>query len=90
LLITFYQKSFFIPKKVLFLYHKIIKTKIMQKQNPTLDLIDMLVVKHKLNKEKVINYILKNGKRTSSFKIFLSGFIFELSVNYKNIKTKLT
>lgn len=58
--------------------------------NPTLELIDMLVTKHGLNRSKVIDYIVENGNTKSSFKIFLSGFLFDLSVNANGIKTQLS
>lgn len=61
----------------------------MTNENTTVSLIDMLVEKHGLNKQKVIDYIIKNGNNRP-FKLFLSGFIFELSVNHKNLKTKLS
>ena len=61
----------------------------MAKENTTLALIDMMVAKHNLDKQKVINYIADNA-RPDSFKLFLSGFMFDLSVNANNIKTKLS
>ena len=62
----------------------------MTNENTTISLIDMLVEKHGLNKQKVIDYIVENGNKKSSFKLFLSGFMYELSVNHKNLKTKLS
>ena len=61
----------------------------MTNENTTISLIDMLVEKHNLNKQKVIDYIIENGNKRP-FKLFLSGFMFELSVNHKNLKTKLS
>lgn len=60
------------------------------KENTTMVLIHMLVEKYKLDKQKVIDYIVKNGNRNSSFKLFLSGFIFDLSANHNNIIQKLS
>ena len=62
----------------------------MKNENTTMVLIDMLVQKYKLNKQKVVDYIVENGNKKSSFKLFLSGFMFELSTNQNNIKTKLS
>ncbi len=59
------------------------------KTNTTLELIDMLVAKHGINRDKTINYIDKNYNRNSSFKLFLSGLIYNLSVNYNNLKEDL-
>ena len=61
----------------------------MKNENTTISLIDILVEKHSLNKQKVIDYIVKNGNNRP-FKLFLSGFMFELSVNQNNLKTKLS
>ena len=61
----------------------------MKNENTTISLIDMLVEKHSLNKQKVIDYIVENGNN-KPFKLFLSGFMFELSVNQNNLKTKLS
>ena len=61
----------------------------MKNENTTISLIDMLVEKHSLNKQKVIDYIIKNGNNRP-FKLFLSGFMFELSINHNNLKTKLS
>ena len=62
----------------------------MTKQNPTIELVDMLVAKHKLDRVKIIDHIMKNGDKNRSFKLFLSGLIYELSVNHNNLKTKLS
>jgi hypothetical protein len=62
----------------------------MKKENTTMVLIDMLVQKYNLNKQKVVDYIVENGNKKSSFKLFLSGFMFELSSNQNNLKTKLS
>ena len=62
----------------------------MKNQNATQELVDMLVAKHNLNRSKVVDYIVENGDTKSSFKIFLSGFIHELSINHKNLKTNLS
>lgn len=62
----------------------------MKNENTTMVLIDMLVQKYKLNKQKVVDYIVENGNKKSSFKLFLSGFMFELSTNQNNLKTKLS
>ena len=61
----------------------------MKNENTTISLIDMLVEKHGLNRQKVIDYIIENGNNLP-FKLFLSGFMFELSVNQNNLKTKLS
>ena len=50
-------------------------------ENTTMTLIDRLVDKHKLDKEKVIRYIIENGDKGRSFKLFLSGFMHDLSMN---------
>jgi len=72
----------------------------MSKTNPTLTLIDMLVEKHGLNREKTIQYVQekcqkataslpKRTQKTASIKLFLSGFIYNLSINNRGLKTKL-
>lgn len=53
------------------------------KVNHTIELIEMLVGKHGLNREKTIQYVKENCEKSSSMKIFFSGFIFELSINSK-------
>ena len=61
----------------------------MAKENTTLALIDMLANKYKLDRQKVINYIADNAS-PDSFKLFLSGFMFDLSVNANNIQSQLS
>ena len=56
----------------------------------TIQLIDMLVAKHNIDKEKTIQYIHTNYNQKNSFKLFLSGLIFDLSNNTNNIQTKLS
>jgi hypothetical protein len=60
------------------------------KPNPTLELIDMLVTKHKLDWNKTVQYVDDNCRKSLTMKLFLSGFIFDLSINRKNIKQKLS
>ena len=72
----------------------------MRTTNPTLTLIDMLVEKHELNREKTIQYVQQKCQKaisslpekyqkTASIKLFLSGFIYNLSINNKGLRTKL-
>ena len=72
----------------------------MRTTNPTLTLIDMLVEKHGLNREKTIQYVQekcqkamaslpKKEQKHASAKLFLSGFIYNLSINNRGLKTKL-
>lgn len=72
----------------------------MRTTNPTLTLIDMLVEKHELNREKTIQYVQQKCQKAisslpekyqkhASIKLFLSGFIYNLSINNKGLRTKL-
>ena len=51
--------------------------------NPTIKLIDMLVAKHGINREKTIQYVKDNCEKSASMKLFLSGFMHQLSTNSK-------
>ena len=53
-------------------------------------LIDMLVEQYGINKTKTIQYIHANYNEKKSFKLFLSGLLFDLSHNTNNIQTKLS
>ena len=57
--------------------------------NPTLKLIDMLVAKHGLNREKTIQYVKDNSEKSASMMAFLSGFIHNLSINTNGLKANL-
>jgi len=59
-------------------------------ENTTMVLLNMLAEKYKLNLQKLVNHCIENGKSRSSFKLFLSGLMYELSVNENGIIQKLS
>jgi len=58
--------------------------------NHTMELIQMLVTKHNLDFDKTLSYIKVEAPKSINMKMFLSGFMFELSVNKGKIKQKLS
>lgn len=58
--------------------------------NPTMELIQMLVTKHNLDFDKTLSYIKVEAPKSVNMKMFFSGFAFELSVNKRKLKDKLS
>ena len=58
--------------------------------NHTMVLLNMLSEKYNIKLEKLVQYCKDNGNRKSSFKLFLSGLMYELSVNENAIIQKLS
>ena len=69
-----------------YIYTIIINTKIYKYENPTIELIIMLVRKHNLDFDKTLSYIKVEAPKSINMKMFFSGFMFELSVNKGKIK----
>jgi hypothetical protein len=58
--------------------------------NHTIVLLETLTDKYKLDFNKLVNHVDANCRKSLSMKLYLSGLMFELSVNYKGIIQKLS